>query len=276
MKNIFVKVFSNKLYKHTNTTVHLVLITFAFIFAASLTAKAQTLVSLVGDKDNFGYGGSANPPCVFYNNAVGSLPTGDGAVFDQEQSQNNQTKSWTHNFTLPTGATITSATLQVREYFSENNLSTISLDGVTSSFTPNGFAPCSGPPKIQVFNVAPASLTDGQLNVIMLENTDNITLDYSELTINYMGTTAASITVGGRVSVSNGRGIPSVRVTMTDATGETRTVLTGTSGYYRFVGVPAGETYIFSVSAKRYTFSQSTQVRNVIEDTDDINFQADN
>ena len=66
-----------------------------------------------------------------------------------------------------------------------------------------------------------------------------------------------------------------MRVTLTGTNGESRTVLSGSFGYYRFAEVPAGETYIFSVFAKRYTFAQNTQVRSIMEDTDDINFVAD-
>lgn len=88
-------------------------------------------------------------------------------------------------------------------------------------------------------------------------------------------TTAASVTIGGRVLTSEGRGIRNVRVTMTDMNGGTRTVLTGTFGYYRFAEVSAGETYIFSIFAKRFVFSLNTQVRSITADTDDINFIAD-
>lgn len=91
-----------------------------------------------------------------------------------------------------------------------------------------------------------------------------------------MNPTAAFVSVGGRVTTAAGRGLRNARVTLIGANGETRTVLTGTFGYYRFVDVPAGGTYVFSVSAKRYTFSQQTQVGNITEDTDEINFKADN
>lgn len=88
--------------------------------------------------------------------------------------------------------------------------------------------------------------------------------------------TAAAATVSGRVIAANGRGIRNVRVTMTNAAGETRMAISTALGYYRFDEVPAGETYIFSVSAKRYLFSQPVQVRFINEDTDDINFIAVN
>lgn len=85
-----------------------------------------------------------------------------------------------------------------------------------------------------------------------------------------------SVTVGGRVRIGNGRGIGNARVTMTNIDGNTRTVLTNPFGYYRFANVPAVENYVFTVSAKRYTFSQPVQVRNITGETDNVDFVADN
>jgi predicted ester cyclase len=46
-------------------------------------------------------------------------------------------------------------------------------------------------------------------------------------------------------------------------------------GYYRFNDIPAGETYLISVSGKRYSFSNNTQIRNIAADALDVNFIAD-
>ncbi len=86
--------------------------------------------------------------------------------------------------------------------------------------------------------------------------------------------TAASVTVSGRVVTASGGGIRNVRVTLTGASGAARTAISTTFGYFRFEDVAAGETYIFSVFAKRYTFSQPVQVRWILEDTDEIIFTA--
>jgi hypothetical protein len=88
------------------------------------------------------------------------------------------------------------------------------------------------------------------------------------------GTTAASVTIGGRVRSAKGIGIANARVTMTGADGKTLTAISNETGYFRFADVPAGETYIFSAAAKRYQFSQPTQVHTINEDTDNINFVA--
>ena len=51
-------------------------------------------------------------------------------------------------------------------------------------------------------------------------------------------------------------------------------MLTGSFGYYRFEDVAAGETYIITAVSKRFTFTQSSQVLNINEDTEGINFLA--
>lgn len=88
-------------------------------------------------------------------------------------------------------------------------------------------------------------------------------------------TTAAEIAVGGRVLTTNGKGIRNVKITVTFPNGKTRETFSGEGGYYQFSDVPAGETYIFSVSAKHYTFTQGTQIRSINDDASDIDFIAD-
>lgn len=87
-------------------------------------------------------------------------------------------------------------------------------------------------------------------------------------------TTAATVAVSGRVMTASGRGIRNVLVTMTDESGNVRTAITTSFGFYRFIDVPAGGTYIFSVRGKRFAFGNNTQVQSIVEDTDDINFVA--
>lgn len=86
--------------------------------------------------------------------------------------------------------------------------------------------------------------------------------------------TAASVNVGGRIKTAAGKGIRNVKITVTFPTGETRTAISGAGGFYQLADTPAGETYIFSASAKHYVFTQPTQVRTVNEDTDDVDFIA--
>jgi hypothetical protein len=86
--------------------------------------------------------------------------------------------------------------------------------------------------------------------------------------------TAATVTVGGRVTTAQGNGIRNARVTIQFSSGETRSTLTGSLGFYRFSDIEAGEAYVFTVSSKRFVFPQPIQVVTVSEERDDINFTA--
>jgi subtilisin-like proprotein convertase family protein len=96
------------------------------------------------------------------------------------------------------------------------------------------------------------------------------------LTITTATTTAASVSVSGRVMTAQGRGIRNVLVRLVDEAGEVKTVVTSTFGYYRFADVAAGRGYIISASAKKYTFTQPAQVLSLVGERDDVYFIADN
>jgi hypothetical protein len=86
--------------------------------------------------------------------------------------------------------------------------------------------------------------------------------------------TAATVSVSGRVTTSNGRSISGVRLSLTNSQGNVRIATTDSSGYYRFDDVQAGETYILTATGKRYSFSQPVQVLNINEETNQVNFIA--
>ncbi len=86
--------------------------------------------------------------------------------------------------------------------------------------------------------------------------------------------TAAMVSIKGRVMSANGRGIANIRVSMTDQNGNVRTATSNFYGFYQFDEVPAGVTYIFSVSSKLITFQQSEIVMPVNEAIEDLNFIA--
>lgn len=85
---------------------------------------------------------------------------------------------------------------------------------------------------------------------------------------------AASVSVGGRVLTAQGQGIGNVRVSLTSASGETRTALTNAFGHYNFESVIVGETYVLSVSAKRFSFENPTQVISVMDNVSNADFTA--
>jgi len=64
-------------------------------------------------------------------------------------------------------------------------------------------------------------------------------------------------------------------VQITDQSGATRTVKTGTFGYYRFNAVEVGEIYILTVANKRFTFANQTRIISVTEELTDVNFIAE-
>ena len=86
--------------------------------------------------------------------------------------------------------------------------------------------------------------------------------------------TAASVEIGGRITTAEGRGIRNALVTLTEADGTSRTVVSGSFGHYRFADVSAGQTVTIEVSSKRFVFTQPGQILNVTEEQKDINFVA--
>jgi hypothetical protein len=84
--------------------------------------------------------------------------------------------------------------------------------------------------------------------------------------------TAADASISGRVLTSHGRPISGALVTVQDANGLWKTSTTNTLGYYRFTDLQAGETYIVSVSARRYQFTVPTQVVSLLDSVADLNF----
>jgi len=84
--------------------------------------------------------------------------------------------------------------------------------------------------------------------------------------------TAATVSVGGRVMTPDGVGVSQARILMTDSAGNTRQVTTNSFGYYRFDRVQSGATYVFTVSHKRFGTASMTQIQNIQEERDDLDF----
>jgi hypothetical protein len=82
--------------------------------------------------------------------------------------------------------------------------------------------------------------------------------------------TAASVSVSGRLTTPNGRAVSNARVTMTGADGAPRSAVTSPFGYYRFEGVTVGETYIFTVESKQFSFAP--QAVYIGEERSDLDF----
>lgn len=81
---------------------------------------------------------------------------------------------------------------------------------------------------------------------------------------------AASVSVGGRVLRSDGRGMSGSLVTMTDPGNVVRYAVTNPFGYYRFRDVGTNISYTFAVRSKSFTYSP--RVVNVTNDLTDLDF----
>jgi hypothetical protein len=86
------------------------------------------------------------------------------------------------------------------------------------------------------------------------------------------GPTAAAVTVSGRVSTANGRGLRNAEVTLLDSNGTVMTARTTNFGHFSFEGIASGQSVIISVRSKRYTFAP--QVISLQDSATDINFVA--
>lgn len=84
--------------------------------------------------------------------------------------------------------------------------------------------------------------------------------------------TAADAVVSGQVVDSFGSGVSGAMVTLVSPRGERRTVRTSSFGYFRFMEVETGETYVISVASKRYRFEPRSVM--VGDNIDDLRFTA--
>jgi hypothetical protein len=90
----------------------------------------------------------------------------------------------------------------------------------------------------------------------VISSTEGATgLTSNTATLNISPLTSAGVSVSGHVLTQAGRGITNARVTITDAAGVSRTVLTGRGGQFNFDDVPTGYTYSVSVTSQRFTFA---------------------
>ncbi len=92
-----------------------------------------------------------------------------------------------------------------------------------------------------------AEVVDGLAN--------SLTTTFSPSTISLVGPTTAGVAVSGTVMRSVGVPLRNARVTITDASGNARSAVTGTFGHFRFEDIAAGQNYTISVRAKGYVFT---------------------
>lgn len=82
--------------------------------------------------------------------------------------------------------------------------------------------------------------------------------------------TAASVTISGRVFNDQGRGLARARVKLTDQNGVVAYAMTSPFGYYRFIDVSVGQSYVIAVDHKYFTFQ--SRLISVVEELSEIDF----
>jgi hypothetical protein len=93
--------------------------------------------------------------------------------------------------------------------------------------------------------------------------------------LQFRAPTAAATSVSGRVRTSDGRGIANAIVTIEGGgLASPVTTVTGSFGMYRFEGIPAGQTYVVTVRAKRFVIETPSRVVSVTDDLAGVDFAA--
>jgi hypothetical protein len=87
-------------------------------------------------------------------------------------------------------------------------------------------------------------------------------------------TTAGDATISGRVTDSYGRAISSAIISVTDLAGNKKIAYTNTFGYYSVPELEVGQSYVVSVSARRYTFANPSMVISLTDSVAGANFVA--
>lgn len=87
--------------------------------------------------------------------------------------------------------------------------------------------------------------------------------------------TAANASISGRITTAGGQGIRNARLVLTDAFGVSRNAQTGSFGYFRFEGLPVGQTYVLTIYSRRYVFAQTSQLIALNDDVTGIDFTAE-
>lgn len=88
--------------------------------------------------------------------------------------------------------------------------------------------------------------------------------------------TAANSAISGRI-IAGKNGLSNVNVTLSGGSlQQPISIKTNSFGNYKFDNLPTGETYIVTVSAKKYTFTPPTKTVNLNDEITDADFVAEN
>lgn len=125
------------------------------------------------------------------------------------------------------------------------------------------------------FSAVPAASVNGTWTLRFLDcaNGDTGTVSAAALTLNPLAAGGAALE--GRVRTAYGAGIRGAVVTISGGNlAEPKSVVTGTFGYYSFPDITVGQTYLVSVQAKKFTFSQPAFLVGLEQDLHEVDFVA--
>ncbi len=119
--------------------------------------------------------------------------------------------------------------------------------------------------------------TIGQVDAVESLNDGQLKIFGGFWTPEAFAPTAANVLISGKITTASGRGIRNVVITLTEtSTGETHRILSSTFGYYRFIDVEVGKTYVINVKSKRFTFNPNSRIISPNEDLTGEDFTAEN
>lgn len=98
--------------------------------------------------------------------------------------------------------------------------------------------------------------------------TVNNVSEFSDWTLANLAPSAASVSVGGQITMPNGYGISGAIIVLTDDSGNTQRTISNSFGYFQFEEVEGGKTYTLSVRHRRFTFAP--QIINVFNTIDNL------
>ena len=118
----------------------------------------------------------------------------------------------------------------------------------------------------------------GQIDEISLYNrelssTEVLTIFNAGTAGKCLAPTAAFVSISGYAKTASGRGIPFVRLTLSDSQGNIRTALTNSFGYYSFEGLPSGMA-VLSAQGKAHSFVDPVRTLNLVDPLTGVDFIA--
>lgn len=227
--------------------------TVSYVGFAGVNATPLSLNFRVTVRDGRGGVNSANTSLLIDNTAGPLLVTSQGTAVNYA-AHSTQTVTWDVNNTATAS-------------LAPNVRITLSTDGgntfpyVLAASTPN-----DGSQSITTPNVGTTTAR------IKVEAVGNIFFDINSTNFTISSPTAAGVSVAGRVLTTDGFGLRNATVTITDSEGVERRALTSSFGYFNFEDIPAGATYIISVTSKRHQFAP--QAVTVTDNIADLNITA--